>query len=305
MAQPTNIWIDGELKPFKDAKVHVLTHSLHYGTAVFEGIRAYKLTNNKTAIFRVEEHFERFINSMRVFGYTSNFSIRELIDASKKCISANGFGECYIRPIAFVGEEHLGLKLPKDVKVHIAIAVWDWGKYLGAEGIEKGVKAMISTFRRMDISSSLPWAKTSGPYIISVLARREASLRNCDEAILLDPNGFVAEGSGENIFIVKKGNLLTPFKYNILPGITRETVIELSRDLGLSVEETLITRNELYLADEVFFCGTAAEVTPIREIDGITIGSGRVGPITKKISDHFFSCVRGENEKFSHWLTII
>lgn len=305
MAQPSLVWIDGELKPFKDAKVHILTHSLHYGTAAFEGIRAYRTTNKKTAIFRAREHFERFFNSMKVLGYTSHFSINELIEASKKCISENGLHECYIRPIAFVGEDYLGLKLPKEVPVHIAIAVWDWGKYLGNEGIEKGVRTMVSSYRRMDISSSLPWAKISGPYIISVLARREAALHNHDEAILLDPNGFVAEGSGENIFIVKNGVLLTPLNYNILPGITRATIIELAKDLGFLVEETLIPRNELYLADEVFFCGTAAEVTPIREIDGISIGTGKVGPITQKISEYFFRCVHGELEKFSHWLTIV
>jgi branched-chain amino acid aminotransferase len=299
------IWMDGKLIPSEQATVHSLSHSLHYGGAVFEGIRAYETTQGKAAIFRAQEHFQRFQDSMHALGYVSHYSPLDLIKATCDVVKANELTECYIRPFAYIDDGTRGLKLPNPAKAKVAIAAWKWGKYMGDEGQTKGIRVGVSSFRRPDISSSMTWAKCSGNYLISVQARREASNHGLDEAILLDPQGFVAEGSGENLFLVKNGKLLTPSTGFILPGITRDSVMTIARDLGLSVSEEHITRNQLYLADEVFFSGTAVEVTPIREVDGRNIGEGRPGPITKKISDIFFKTVRHEIPKYAEWLTLI
>ncbi|MEN9836029.1 MAG: branched chain amino acid aminotransferase [Pseudomonadota bacterium] len=299
------IWMDGELVPFDAAKVHVLSHSLHYGSAAFEGIRAYETSSGRTAIFRAEEHMERFRRSTRIFGSEVPFSNSALTEATATLIRANGFKSCYIRPLSYIGHETRGLKLPKTPHVHVAIATWQWGKYLGDQALQKGIKACIASFRRPDVSSSLPWAKLSGNYLNSIMARREAALAGYDEAILLDQQGFVAEGSGENIFIVENGALLTPLTGAILPGITRDAIISLARSLGLSVSEQPLTRNRLYEADEVFFTGTAAEVTPVTSIDGRPIASGLPGPVSLRLASSYEAAVKGELTDFGHWLSFV
>ena len=301
VADSQYLWMDGEITPYAKSTVHVLSHSLHYGGAVFEGLRAYS-SKLGIGLFRPEDHFGRFLDSIRVMGYCIPYSSKDLTKASHELILENGFTSCYVRPIAYINDTVRGLKLPETPKVHTAIAVWAWGKYMGDEGHLKGVKVKTSTFRRADISSSLPLAKISGAYVTSVLARREATLEGFDEAILLDPHGFVAEGSGENIFIVKNNEIITPSLGYILPGITRDSVIKIAKELGISIKEENITRNQLYVADEVFFTGTAVEVTPIREIDHHQIGDGLPGPITQKIKDLFFKCTQGEIEKFKDWV---
>ncbi len=303
--QASVIWFDGELRPADKANVHVLSHSLQYGSGAFEGIRAYQTADGQIAIFHAEAHYQRFIKSMQVLGYEASYTVKDYIEATKQCIKANGLQEWYIRPFAYIDETVKGLKLPDTPKPHQIIAVWPWGKYLGAESLAKGIRVMVSTFRRPDPGSSLPWAKISGNYLTSILARREASQNKMDEAILLDQHGFVAEGSGENIFVARDGVLYTPTAQAILPGITRASIMTLAKDLGIEVRETTITRNELYFADEVFFTGTAAEVTPIREIDHRKIGSGEPGPISKKLADEYFKCVRGQNRKYQTWLTYV
>lgn len=306
MAGSTNsqvIWMDGELKPFQDATVHVLSHSLHYGSAAFEGIRAYKQTAGGTAIFRAKDHMDRFIRSTRAFDAHVPFSSDDLVEALRETIKANKLAECYVRPLAYFGNETRGLKLPAQQRMHVAIAVWEWGKYLGE--VDKGIRVNVASFRRPDVSSSLPWAKLSGNYLNSIMARREATLAGVDEAILLDQQGFVAEGSGENIFLCRNGELVTPPGNAILAGITRDATFELARTLGVSVREAPVTRNQLYDADEVFFTGTAAEITPIAQIDGRNIGEGKPGPITKRIADLFEKTTRGEVPEFRGWLTTV
>ncbi len=272
------IWMEGSLVPYAEAQVHVLSHSLHYGCAVFEGLRAYRTTDGRTALYRAQEHFERFFDSMKVLGYESRFTIAQCLSATQELIRANGFDECYVRPLAYINDTVRGLKLPPKPEVLIAIAVWAWGKYMGDDGAKKGVRVKTSTFRRPDISSSMTFAKLSGSYLTSVLARREATLDGYDEAILLDQEGYIAEGSGENLFMVKGKKIFTPPAGSILPGITRDSAIEIAKSLGYEVIETQLTRNQLYIADEVFFTGTAVEVTPIREIDHHKVADGTPGP---------------------------
>jgi branched-chain amino acid aminotransferase len=295
------LWMDGKIVPYAEATIHVLSHSLHYGGAIFEGLRAYA-TPQGTGLFRPKEHFDRFLDSIRVMGYSIPYSSKDLTQISHDLINRNGFKACYVRPIAYINDTVRGLKLPENPKVHTTIAVWPWGKYMGDEGHLKGVKVKTSTFRRADVASSLPLAKISGAYVTSVLARREATLEGFDEAILLDPHGFVAEGSGENVFIVKNNQIITPSVGYILPGITRDSVIEIAKELGFSVKQENITRNQLYVADEVFFTGTAVEVTPVREIDHHQIGNGSPGPITQKIKEAFFKCTQGQIDKFKSWV---
>jgi len=295
------VWMDGKFVPYDNATTHVLSHSLHYGGAVFEGLRAYA-TPQGTALFRPKEHFDRFLDSVRVMGYSIPYSTQDLIQISHELIAKNGFKACYVRPIAYINDSIRGLKLPKTPEVHTAIAVWPWGKYMGDEGHLKGVRVKTSTFRRADVSSSLPLAKISGAYVTSVLARREATLEGFDEAILLDPHGFVAEGSGENVFTVKNNEIITPSVGYLLPGITRDCVIQIAKELGFSLSQENITRNQLYVADEVFFTGTAVEVTPIREIDHHQIGTGSPGPVTQKIKETFFKCTLGQVEQFKSWI---
>ncbi len=299
------IWMNGKQVPFADANVHVLTHSLHYGSAAFEGIRAYKTKAGETAIFRMREHMVRFEESAAIFGGVVPYSVEELTKATCDLIKANGFDECYIRPLAYIGNESRGLKLPPAPTMQVAIATWRWGKYLGTDALTKGIKVCVASFRRPDIASSLPWAKLSGNYLNSIMARREASLHGCDEAILLDQHGYVAEGSGENIFVIKDGELITPPPQGVLLGITRASIMELARASGLTVREHVISRNQLYRADEIFFTGTAAEVTPVTTVDGYKIGKGVPGPISLKLATLFERCVRGEEAEYKKWLTIV
>lgn len=298
------IWMNGTYVPYEEAKVSVLSHSLHYGCGIFEGLRAYAMPDGSAAVFRAEEHYQRFAESIRVMGYSTSYSVKQWLEVTDELIRKNGFSECYIRPLAYIDDSIRGLKLPPKPEVQCAIAVWKWGKYMGDEGQKKGIRCKVSTFRRADVSSSLSHAKLTGGYLTSVLARQEATLDGYDEAILLDPEGFVAEGSGENIFVVKNGKIVTPPTGFILPGITRASVMEIAKHLGLVIVEERITRNQLYLADEIFFTGTAVEVTPIREIDNRQIGTGKPGPITTKLLDFFFQVVRGESKEFKKWLSI-
>jgi branched-chain amino acid aminotransferase len=295
------IWYDGKLVPWRDATTHVLTHSLHYGLAVFEGVRAYE-TVDGTAIFRVQEHTERLFNSAHIYMMKIPYDRATLIEAQREVVRENELTSCYIRPIAFYGSEKMGVS-PKGAKVHIAIAAWPWGAYLGAEGIEKGIRIKTSSYARHHVNVSMCRAKYSGTYANSILANLEATEHGYDEGLLLDVDGFVAEGAGENLFVIKNGRIFEPELTSALIGITRESVIQLASDLGYEVRAKRITRDDLYIADEAFFTGTAAEVTPIREVDGRTIGAGRRGPITTKLQEMFFDLVNGKNKKYQHWLT--
>jgi branched-chain amino acid aminotransferase len=295
------IWYDGKLVPWRSANTHVLTHSLHYGLAVFEGVRAYK-TVRGTAIFRLKEHTERLFNSAHIYMMKIPYSREEIMNAQKEVVRANKLDECYIRPIAFYGSEKIGVS-PKGASVHVAIAAWPWGAYLGADAIEKGIRVKTSSYARHHVNVSMCRAKYSGTYANSILANLEATEHGYDEGLLLDVDGFVAEGSGENLFIVKNGCLYEPELTSALIGITRDSVITLAREMGYTVGSKRITRDDLYIADEAFFTGTAAEVTPIREVDGRTIGEGKRGPITAKIQKAFFEAVGGKAEKHADWLT--
>ena len=295
------IWYDGKLVPWRDATTHVLTHSLHYGLACFEGVRAYK-TVNGTAIFRLQEHTERWFNSAHIFNMRMPYDRETLTAAQREVVRANRLESCYIRPIAFYGSEKMGVS-PKGAKVHVSIAAWPWGAYLGEEGLEKGIRVKTSSFARHHINVTMCRAKFSGTYANSILANQEAVEHGYDEALLLDVDGYVAEGPGENLFIVKNGKLYEPELTSALIGITREAVIQLAGDIGVEVQARRITRDDVYIADEAFFTGTAAEVTPIRELDGRVIGSGRRGPITEKLQTMFFDVVNGRSAKYTHWLT--
>lgn len=294
------IWYDGKLVPWREATTHVLTHSLHYGMGVFEGVRAYK-TAKGTAIFRLQDHTERLFNSAHIFQMAMPWDRETLNEAQKEVIRANNLESGYLRPLAFYGSEKLGVS-PKGAKVHVVIAAWPWGAYLGAEGLERGIRVKTSSFTRHHVNISMVRAKASGHYINSILANNEATNDGYDEALLLDPEGYVSEGAGENIFIVKKGKLYTPDLTSCLEGITRATVLQLAAELGLQVLEKRITRDEVYAADEAFFTGTAAEVTPIRELDGRQIGIGRRGPITAQLQAKYFDVVYGRSEQHADWL---
>ena len=295
------IWQDGQLVDWRSATIHVLTHSLHYGMSVFEGVRAYK-TQNGTAIFRLPEHTKRLLNSAKIFQMNVHYDMDTLMEAQKEVIRANHLESGYIRPIIWVGSEMLGVSAKKNT-IHTAIAAWPWGAYLGDDGINKGIRVKVSSYNRHHVNVSLVRAKASGYYINSILANQEATADGYDEALLLDTEGFVSEGSGENVFIVKNGKLYTPDLASCLDGITRDTVITLANDLGFEVIQKRITRDEVYCADEAFFSGTAAEITPIRELDNRRIGSGSRGPITEKIQSLFFDVVAGKAPKYAHWLS--
>jgi branched-chain amino acid aminotransferase len=295
------IWYDGKLVPWRDATTHVLTHSLHYGLACFEGVRAYK-TVNGTAIFRLKEHTERWFNSAHIFNMRMPYDRETLTAAQREVVRANKLESCYIRPICFYGSEKMGVS-PKGAKVHVSIAAWPWGAYLGEEGLEKGIRVKTSSYARHHVNVTMCRAKFSGTYANSILANQEAVEHGYDEALLLDVDGYVAEGPGENLFIVKNGKLYEPELTSALIGITRDAVIQLARDVGIEVQARRITRDDVYIADEAFFTGTAAEVTPIRELDGRLIGSGRRGPITEKLQAMFFDVVNGRSAKYAHWLT--
>ncbi|CAL62733.1 Branched-chain-amino-acid aminotransferase (BCAT) [Herminiimonas arsenicoxydans] len=297
------IWKDGRLIDWRDATVHVLTHSLHYGMAVFEGVRAYR-TPQGTAIFRLREHTERLFNSAKIFQMTIPFDQETVMQAQLQVVRENRLESCYLRPLVWIGDEKLGVSAQGNT-IHIAIAAWPWGAYLGEDGINKGIRVKTSSFSRHHVNVSLVRAKASGYYINSILANQEALADGYDEALLLDTDGYVSEGSGENVFIVKKGKIYTPDLASCLDGITRDSVLTMARDLGIDVVEKRITRDEVYCADEAFFTGTAAEITPIRELDNRTIGDGRRGPITEKLQALFFDVVAGKAPQYSHWLTIV
>ncbi len=296
-----HIWYDGKLVPWRNATTHVLTHSLHYGLAVFEGVRAYN-TVKGTAIFRLREHTQRLLNSAHIYLMKIPYSLDTLMEAQKEVVRANKLESCYLRPIAFYGSEKMGVS-PKGNTVHVAIAAWPWGAYLGADAIEKGIRVKTSSFARHHVNVSMTRAKYSGTYANSILANLEATEHGYDEGLLLDVDGFVAEGSGENIFMVKDGKIYEPELTSALIGITRDSVITLAQDMGYTVGSKRITRDDLYIADEAFFTGTAAEVTPIREIDGRAIGSGKRGPLTAKLQAAFFDLVNGKSEKHADWLS--
>ena len=294
------IWFDGKMVDWRDAKLHVLTHSLHYGMAVFEGVRAYK-TAAGTAIFRLEEHTRRLLNSAKIFQMNVPYAFDALMQAQKDTVRQNGLESCYIRPLIWIGSEKMGVSA-KGNTIHVAVAVWPWGAYLGEDGIAKGIRVKTSSFSRHHVNVSLVRAKASGYYINSILANQEVTAHGYDEALLLDTDGYVSEGSGENVFLVKNGKLYTPDLASCLDGITRDSIITIARDLGIEVIEKRITRDEMYCADEAFFTGTAAEVTPIRELDDRQIGEGRRGPITEKLQSVFFDVVAGKAERYRHWL---
>jgi branched-chain amino acid aminotransferase len=295
-----HIWYDGKLVPWRDANTHVLTHSLHYGLAVFEGLRAYH-TSRGTAIFRLQEHTERLFNSAHIYMMKLPYDRETIMAAHKEVVRANKLESCYIRPIAFYGSEKMGVS-PKGATVHVAIAAWPWGAYLGPEALEKGIRVKTSSFARHHVNVSMCRAKYSGTYANSILANLEATEHGYDEGLLLDVDGFVAEGSGENLFMVKDGEIFEPELTSALIGITRRSIITLAAEMGYTVTARRITRDDLYIADEAFFTGTAAEVTPIREVDSRVIGSGKTGPITAKLQKAFFDIVNGRNDKYRDWL---
>ena len=295
------IWYDGKLVPWRDATTHVLTHSLHYGLAVFEGVRAYK-SEIGTAIFRLKEHTDRFFNSAKIYMMELPYSKDQLMQAQREVVRANELESCYLRPLAFYGSEKMGVS-PVGAKVHVTIAAWPWGAYLGEEGLRRGIRVKTSSFARHHVNVTMPRAKVATTYANSILANLEATMDGYDEGLLLDTDGFVAEGCGENIFIVRDGRLYTPQLTSALDGITWRSVQQIGADLGLEVERTRLTRDDIYIADEAFFTGTAAEVTPIRELDRRTIGKGEHGPVTEKVQSAFFDIVNGKNQKYRHWLT--
>ena len=297
------IWFNGKLVDWRDANIHVLTHSLHYGMAVFEGVRAYK-TDKGTAIFRLDEHTKRWFNSAKIFQMEMPYSKEELFKAQIEVVKANKLESCYLRPIAWIGSEKLGIS-PKGNKILVSIAAWEWGAYLGEDGLNKGIRVKTSSYSRHHVNVSLVRAKASGYYINSILANQEVTAHGYDEALLLDTDGYVSEGSGENVFIVRDGVLYTPDLASCLAGITRDAIMQIAKDLNIEVREKRITRDEMYCADEAFFTGTAAEVTPIRELDDRVIGQGGRGPITEKIQNMFFDIVKGKNDKYSSWLTFV
>ena len=295
------IWHDGKLVPWRSATTHVLTHSLHYGLAVFEGVRAYK-TAKGTAIYRLKEHTQRLLNSGHIYMMKIPYTLEQLMQAQVDVVRANGHEACYIRPIAFYGSEKMGVS-PIGAKVHVAIAAWPWGAYLGPDALEMGIRVKTASYARHHVNVTMARSKMSGTYPNSVLATLEATMHGYDEGLLLDVDGFVAEGAGENVFIVKDGVIYEPELTSALTGITRSSVIELAGRLGYTVKAKRLTRDDIYIADEAFFTGTAAEVTPIRELDSRVIGEGRAGPVTKKLQKAFFNVVTGKDARYSHWLT--
>ncbi|HEX7488551.1 MAG TPA: branched-chain amino acid transaminase [Anaeromyxobacteraceae bacterium] len=302
MTKAEKIWLDGKLVNWDDAKVHVLTHALHYGVGVFEGIRAYKAGDGRSAVFRLREHMQRLYDSAHIVLMEIPYPIERLHEACLETLRANKQAEGYIRPLAFFGYGSMGVGAINPVQV--SIASWPWGAYLSDEGLKKGIRAKVSSFTRLHVNVNMVRAKVSGQYVNSFLANREATLAGYEEAILLDTEGYVAEGSGENIYIVKDGTLVTPpLSSPVLAGITRDSVLRIARDQGIPVLEQKFTRDTMYLADELFMTGTAAEVTPVREVDNRRVGRGEPGPVTKKIQDTYFRAVRGEEQRYKEWLT--
>jgi branched-chain amino acid aminotransferase len=295
------IWFDGVMVPYDEAQIHVLTHSLHYGLAVFEGMRCYETAGGRSAIFRLREHIRRLLDSAHIVEMPVPFSPEELIKASADVVRVNKLKECYLRPIAFYGEGEMGLAA-RGNKTRVAIAAWPWGAYLGQDSVTKGVRLKTSSFARFHHNTMMPAAKASGHYVNSILAGYEARRNGYDEALLLDTEGFVAEGSGENVFVVRDGIVRTPPLTSILPGITRASVMKILQDLGIPVVEEHFARDLCYIADEAFMTGTAAEVTPVRELDDRKIGSGTPGPITIKVQEVFAAALRGRDARYKEWL---
>ncbi|MBP7131544.1 MAG: branched-chain amino acid transaminase [Aquabacterium sp.] len=298
------IWMDGKMVEWRDAKIHVLTHTLHYGCGAFEGVRAYK-TDKGTAIFRLREHTERLFNSAKILRMPMPFKLDELMQAQIDVIKGNNLESGYLRPLIWLGSEKMGVS-PKGAKVHAMVAAWPWGAYLGEDGMNRGIRVKTSSFTRHHVNITMTQAKSVSNYTNSILANLEATEDGYDEALLLDTAGFVSEGSGENVFVIKEGVVYTPdLSAGALNGITRKTVTAICKDLGLELKEKRITRDEIYIADEAFFTGTAAEVTPIRELDRVQIGEGTRGPITEKIQSAYFDIVYGRNAKYADWLTLV
>jgi len=304
MLQATEkIWMNGSFVKWDDAKVHILTHSLHYATAVFEGIRCYK-TDGGSAVFRLREHVNRLFDSAHIYQIEMPFSRDVINEAILETIRVNKIEACYIRPLVHIGYGAMGV-FPKENPVQVSIAVWPWGSYLGEEGMKNGIRVKISSFIRPHVNATMVRSKTTANYANGLLAKREALKDGYDEAMLLDTEGYVAEGSGENVFMVRRGIIKTPPLTSILEGITRETIIQLAAELGIRIAEERFTRDELYIADEAFFSGTAAEITPIREVDNRMIGTGKPGPVTKQLQAAFFDIVHGRDNKHPEWLTYI
>jgi branched-chain amino acid aminotransferase len=301
MQKTERIWLDGELVPWDAAQVHVMTHTLHYGLGVFEGIRCYEGADGRSAIFRLREHLERLFGSAHILELTMPYSREQLADACRETVRANRLRECYLRPIAFLGDGDMGLSARPPTRV--AIAAWPWGAYLGDDGVRNGVRLKTSSFQRFHPNTLLTKAKAVGHYVNSILAAQEARGGGYDEALLLDVDGYVSEASGENIFIVQQGLVKTTPLPTVLGGITRDAAIRLLADLGVAVREERFTRDEVYLADEAFFTGTAVEITPVRELDGRRIGTGRPGPVTARLQELFFAVVHGREARYADWLT--
>ena len=298
------IWMDGELVEWRDAKIHVLSHTLHYGCGAFEGVRAYD-TVNGTAIFRLQEHTERLFNSAKILRMKIPFTQEEVNEVQRTVVRENNLKSGYIRPLTWIGSQKLGVS-PKGNRIHLMVAAWTWGAYLGEDGMKRGIRVKTSSYTRHHVNITMTQAKAVSNYTNSILANMEALDDGYDEALLLDASGFVSEGAGENLFIIKGGVIYTPdLSAGALNGITRNTVFHIAKDLGLEIVQKRITRDEVYIADEAFFTGTAAEVTPIRELDRIEIGAGSRGPITEKIQTAFFDIVNGRNPKYAHWLTAV
>ncbi len=310
MAIPTSmadrdgvIWYDGKMVNWRDATTHVLTHTLHYGMGVFEGVRAYK-TDKGTAIFRLKEHTDRLFRSAHILQMKMPYSKEQIMEAQKAAVRENNLESAYMRPMAFYGAEAMGISA-KTLSTHVIVAAWKWGAYMGQDALDNGIRVKTSSFSRHHVNITMCKAKANGNYMNSILAHQEAALDGYDEALLLDVDGFVAEGSGENIFIIRNGKLYTPDLTSALEGITRDTIVQLAAEIGLSVIEKRITRDEVYSADEAFFTGTAAEVTPIRELDRRSIGNGTAGPITKQLQKMYFDAVTGKSAKHADWLTLV
>jgi branched-chain amino acid aminotransferase len=304
MLQATEkIWMNGSFVQWNDAKVHVLTHSLHYGTGIFEGIRCYK-TDAGSAVFRLQEHVDRLFDSAHILQMPIPFARKAVAEAILETVRVNKIDACYIRPLAYIGYGAMGI-YPKENPVELAIAVWPWGSYLGEEGLKNGIRVKISSFCRPHVNATMVRSKTTANYANSLLAKREALKDGYDEAMLLDTDGYVAEGSGENVFMVRKGLIKTPPLTSILEGITRDTIMQLAAERGMRLVEERFTRDELYIADEAFFTGTAAEITPIREVDNRQIGTGKPGPVTQELQSAFFDIVHGRDGKHEDWLTSV
>jgi len=297
------IWLDGKMVNWRDAKVHVLTHTLHYGMGVFEGVRAYNAAQG-TAIFRLEAHTNRLFNSAKIMNMPMPFSPDEVNEEQRAAVRENGLESAYIRPMVFYGSEGMGLRAD-NLKTHVMVAAWEWGAYMGEENLQKGIKIATSSFTRHHVNVTMTKAKSNGAYMNSMLALQEAVSHGCDEALLLDTEGYVSEGSGENFFMVKEGVIYTPELTSALDGITRNTIMQLAKEAGYEVREKRITRDEVYIADEAFFTGTAAEVTPIRELDNRTIGEGCRGPVTEVLQAKYFDVVHGRSPAHLNWLSTV